>query len=80
MQIILTPQAEKEYNRLPPPEKKKLQRKLLILSENAYAGKKLEGKLKEYRSLRAVPYRIVYHIANETVKIDSIQHRQRAYK
>ncbi len=82
MQVIITPQAEKQYNRLPTAEKTKIKRKLLLLQESPREGKKLSGSLVETRSLKTWPYRIVYWIDEKHKKlfIITIAHRQGVYK
>lgn len=82
MLVILSRDAQKQYEHLPKVEKIKVHKKLLLLVENPTAGKKLTGELSGIRSLRAWPFRIIYEI-NETEKriaIHKIAHRQGAYK
>lgn len=82
MQVLLAKGAQKQYKKLPKPEQTKIRKKLEVLSQDPYAGKKLEGILKGRRSLRAWPYRIIYSI-NENIKrveVSEILHRQGAYK
>ena len=82
MQIIITPEAEKQYKKLPKLEQKKIKKKLLLLEENSERGKKLSGSLSEVRSLRAWPYRILYYINEKinSIYIVTIAHRQNVYK
>jgi len=81
MFIIVTPEAEKQYNRLPKIEQKKVKRKLTILEINPKAGKKLVGNFSELWSLRAWPYRIIYYLnkSQNTIYIVTIAHRQGVY-
>jgi mRNA-degrading endonuclease RelE of RelBE toxin-antitoxin system len=81
MQVIVTPKAEKHFLKLPKTERKKIQKKLLLMGKNPYVGKKLSGEFKEVRSLRVWPYRILYYINDSENKlfIISILHRQGAY-
>ena len=82
MNIIITPEAEKQYNQLTSPEQKKIKKKLQLLATNPYAGKKLSGKLSYLRSLKAWPYRIVYYTdeKKKIIFIITIAHRQGIYK
>jgi len=82
MLILITPEAEKQYNHLPKVEQKKVKKKLLILEKNPNSGKKLSGKLSELWSLRAWPYRIIYYInqSQNTLYVVMIAHRQGVYK
>lgn len=82
MLVILSKDAQKQYEHLPKPERIKVRKKLLLLEENPTAGKKLTGELSGIHSLRAWPYRIIYEI-NETekrVEVHKIAHRQGGYK
>jgi mRNA-degrading endonuclease RelE of RelBE toxin-antitoxin system len=82
MLIIITPEAEKQYDKLPKVEKIKIKKKLIILEENTKAGKKLSGNLSELRSLRAWPYRIIYYLnrSQNKIYVVTIAHRQGVYK
>ena len=81
MQVIVTPQAQKQYLHLPQPEQKKIKRKLAVLEQSPQAGKKLSGNLAQIRSLRAWPYRILYYIDSkrDTIFVVTIAHRQGVY-
>lgn len=81
MRIIITPEAEKQYIKLPKIEQKKIRKKLLILEQNKITGKKLVGAFSELYSLRAWPYRILYFInqSQNTIYIVTIAHRQGVY-
>jgi len=82
MLVILSKDAQKQYEHLPKGEQIKVRKKLLLLEQNPTAGNKLIGELGGIRSLRAWPYRIIYEV-NETekrVEILKIAHRQSAYK
>lgn len=77
--VFLTPQAQKDYKKLPPVEQKKIRKRLTLLEINSYAGKRLAGKLHEVYSLRAWPYRILYLIQGREVWVTHIAHRQGVY-
>ena len=82
MQVLLAKGAQKQYKKLPKPEQAKIRKKLEVLSQDPFAGKKLEGILKGRRSLRAWPYRIIYSINDKgkRIEVSEILHRQGAYK
>ncbi len=82
MQVVITPEAEKQYQRLSQKEQVKIIKKLSSLEKDPFAGKKLLGNLSELRSLRAWPYRVIYYLnlKNKKIYITSILHRQGAYK
>jgi len=54
---------------------------LAVLAENPHAGKKLKGEYKDFYSIRAWPYRVIYYIHKKEVLIIvvRISHRQGAY-
>ena len=82
MQVIVTPKAQKHYERLPKNEQAKIKKKLLVLETDPLSGKKLAGELKEQRSLKAWPYRIIYYmnVNEEKIYVTAIIHRQSVYK
>ncbi len=82
MNIELTKTAYQDLKKLPKPNTLKVARKLAVLSLNPFLGKKLNGKLAGFYSLKAWPYRIIYAInqVEKSIKIASIEHRQGAYK
>lgn len=82
MDLILAKDAQKQYRKIPKIEQIKIKKKLLSLLQEPYAGKKLDGELKERRSLRAWPYRIIYSINKEKsrIEVSDILHRQGVYK
>ncbi|HEV2339899.1 MAG TPA: type II toxin-antitoxin system RelE/ParE family toxin [Patescibacteria group bacterium] len=82
MDIVLSKDANKQYNHLPKPEQAKIHKKLIALRQDLYAGKKLTGDLAGIRSLRAWPYRILYEINEKAQRIEvhKIAHRQGVYR
>ena len=80
--IVFTKKSQKAYQKLPDTEKPKIARAIAALSQNPYLSKKLEGELKGEYSIRAWPYRIIYSVDSiqQVVSINSILHRQGAYK
>ncbi|MBU1326953.1 type II toxin-antitoxin system RelE/ParE family toxin [Patescibacteria group bacterium] len=73
--------AEKQYAKLPKSEQNKIDRKAELLQHKPLSGKKLEGVLREKRSLKGWPYRIIYIIdtKKKVLYILSILNRQGAY-
>ncbi len=84
MRVLLTSDAEKQFLKLPKPERRKIEKKLKLLAENPHTGKKLAGEYANQRSLRAWPYRIIYTVSpaskQEVITVLVILHRQGAYK
>lgn len=80
--LTLSKEAEKEFVKLPKPENKKVDKKLNLLKINPLIGKPLTGELKNFFSLKAWPYRIIYEFIKVEghIKIHKIQHRQGAYR
>lgn len=80
MSVTLSKQALADYKKIPQSDQNKIKRQLSVLQVEARAGKKLGGKLKNYYSLRAWPYRILYIIEGKEIWIVHIMHRQGVYK
>ena len=82
MDVVLSKNAQKEYEHLPKSDQVKIHKKLTALKTSPYSGKKLTGEMKGIYSLRAWPYRILYDInqPEKRVEIHKIVHRQGAYK
>lgn len=82
MEVVLSKDAQKHYKHLSNSEQKKIKKKLLLLKEDPWNGKKLTGEFQEKYSLKAWPYRIIYKINKQEkrVEVSTILHRQGAYK
>ena len=81
MEILLTPHAFKQLNKLPPPLKAILKSKILTLDLDPFPHgyKKLTGR-NGYR-LRYGDYRIIYKIStNKQITIEAVAHRKEIYK
>jgi len=72
----------KQLKKLPKTKQIEVLKKIEKLKNYPDAGKKLKGALKNFRSLKAWPYRIIYQYFenNKTIFINIIQHRQGVYK
>lgn len=82
MQLEFSSIASKQFKKLPPPEKTKVFKKIQLLKQDPFIGKKLKGEFSHLRSLKAWPYRIIYHYspAEQILFIENIEHRQQVYK
>jgi len=82
MVVSFSETAEKQYAKLPKPERKKIDRKIELLQLRPISGKKLKGDLQEQYSLKAWPYRILYAVdtKKKILYVLSILHRQGVYK
>lgn len=82
MRLSLTPNAHKQYLKVPPRERLKIKRKLHALEQDPFLGKLLTGELAHRYSLKAWPYHILYVVnkSRKEIWILSILHRQGAYQ
>ena len=80
MDVILSKNATKQFDRLPKKEQSKIRKKLIALKEDPYSGKRLSGDLIGLFSFRSWPYRIIYEIKKKRVEVSKIVHRQGAYR
>ncbi len=79
MKVRITPRAAKQLKKISHQDKKKLLKKIQWLSENPYSGKILKGELRQLRSLRVWPYRIIYQVG-KMLTIYGVAHRKSVYK
>ena len=63
--VVLSRQAEHFYKKLEGKDKTSIRECLISLEEEAYAGKRLHGDLKENCSLRVGKHRIIYTISEK---------------
>jgi mRNA-degrading endonuclease RelE of RelBE toxin-antitoxin system len=80
--LVLTKASEKDFEKLPNVERKKVYKKLKVIELNPLMGKPLAGELKSFYSISAWPYRIIYEFSKKDGKliIHKIEHRQGVYK
>lgn len=80
--LVLSKTSEKEFEKLPKVEKKKVLKKLKSIQLSPLLGKPLTGELKSLYSVRAWPYRIIYELIKDdkTIVVHKIQHRQGVYR
>ena len=81
-QVILKKVAIKNLKKIDDRYKARVNLALLELSKDPFIGKQLEGRLRDFYSLRVWPYRIVYQIIHNEliVFVVQIKHRQGVYK
>lgn len=82
MEIIYAPEVLKSLSKIPPPDLKKIKKKIEILKSDPLSGKNLKGEFAGLKSLRAWPLRIIYIFDNkkEIIKIVAIDYRGQVYK
>lgn len=80
--LIMKPKAEKQLRKLPRHDQEKVAAAIDRLAEDPFSGKKLEGDLDGYHSVRVWPYRIIYSIEKKivTVTVVAIGHRKDIYR
>lgn len=80
--VFLTRKAEKSLDKISEPWQGRIVIVLRKLAINSQLGKKLEGKYKNYYSIRVWPYRIIYSINKKELIIEviEIENRAGAYK
>jgi addiction module RelE/StbE family toxin len=82
MKVNYSKTSLKQLKKLTRTKQIEILKKIEKLKNNPDAGKKLKGPLKNFRSLKTWPYRIIYQYSknDKTIFINIIQHRQSAYK
>ncbi len=81
--IFLSKEADKAYEKLSSPEKKKIDKVIFRISQDPLrSAKKLRGEFSGLYAIRAWPYRITFTLDKKTRKvlIAYIAHRQSIYK
>jgi mRNA-degrading endonuclease RelE of RelBE toxin-antitoxin system len=80
--VVLSRQAERLFKKLERNDKTNVSGCLISLEEDAYAGKRLHGDLKENFSLRVGKPRIIYSVSekDKVVNIIAIGPRRSVYQ
>jgi len=82
MKVNYSKTSLKQLKKTPKIKQVEILKKIKKLKNYPDAGKKLKGPLKNFKSLKAWPYRIIYQYSenDNTIFINIIQHRQSAFK
>ncbi|MCG2791716.1 MAG: type II toxin-antitoxin system RelE/ParE family toxin [Actinomycetia bacterium] len=82
MKVNYSKTSLKQLKKLTRTKQIEILKKIEKLKNDPDAGKKLKGPLKNFRSLKTWPYRIIYQYSknDKTIFINIIQHRQSTYK
>lgn len=81
MLIIFSDEFKKEYKKIKDSNLRlKIIKQLKKLEEHPEFGKPLGNKLRNYRSVRVAPFRIVYRIEKDRIIINCFDHRRKVYK
>ena len=80
--VVIVRRAQKEAQKLPKRDQKRIAKVITSLQFDPFRGKRLRGKHEGRWSLRVWPYRIVYTIEKKivTVTIVRIGHRKDVYR
>lgn len=77
----LSRSAVKSLRELPEGQRKRAMEIIRRLDHNPALGKKLQGRLRGYRSARlGSSHRIIYRVSSEVIRVTAITHRNDAYR
>jgi len=80
MEIIFSDDFRKEFKKIKDKiTRLKIIKQLRKLSERPEAGKPLKYDLKNHRSVRVTPFRIIYRIEQDKIIINCFDHRKDVY-
>ncbi|MFC1648199.1 type II toxin-antitoxin system RelE/ParE family toxin [Nanoarchaeota archaeon] len=81
MEIIFSDEFKKDFKKIKNKDTRlKIIKKIKKLSKTPESGKPLKYKLKNHRSLRIAPFRIIYRIEDNKIIVNCFDHRKQAYK
>jgi mRNA interferase RelE/StbE len=80
LKIQISLRAQKQLRKIPKTNRDRIIKAAESLMHNPDVGKRLTGKLGQYRSLRVGDYRVIYETESDTIKIDAIGHRKHVYE
>ena len=81
MEIIFSNDFKKEFRRIKDKETRvKIIKQIKKLTKLPKSGKPLKYDLKNHRSLRIPPFRIIYRLEEDKVVINCFDHRKEVYK
>jgi mRNA-degrading endonuclease RelE of RelBE toxin-antitoxin system len=81
MEIVFSREFRDEYRRIrDDATRMRILKQIRKLEKNPKAGKPLRGVLKNYRTLRVPPHRIIYRMEEGRVIINCFGHRNRMYR
>lgn len=81
MQIIFSEEFRKDFKKIKDKKTRlRIIKTLKKLEQVPQSGKPLKYGLKNYRSIRIHPFRIIYRIEKDKIIINCFDHRKEAYK
>jgi len=80
MEIIFSEEFSKEFRKIKDkPTRLRIIKQVKKLIEMPNAGKPLQYELKNHRSIRIPPFRIIYRLEGENIIINCFDHRKEVY-
>jgi len=80
MEILFSDEFRRDFKKIKDKTTRlKIIKQLRKLSESPEAGKSLKYNLKNHRSVRVVPFRIIYRIEQDKIIINCFDHRKDVY-
>lgn len=80
MEIIFSDDFKKEFKKIKDSTLRiKIIKQIKRLQLQPTTGKPLQYELKNYRSLRVPPFRIIYRLKKDTIIINCFEHRKKVY-
>lgn len=81
MEIIFSHDFKREFKKVTDKETRlKIIKQIKKLANNPDSGKPLKYALKNHRSLRIPPFRIIYRLDKNTLVINCFDHRKDVYR
>lgn len=81
MEILFSEEFRKEFKKIKDKETRlRIIKQVKKLAETPEAGKPLKYGLKQHRSVRISPYRIIYRIESDKLIINCFDHRKDVYE
>jgi mRNA-degrading endonuclease RelE of RelBE toxin-antitoxin system len=78
--LTFSPGASKAIQALRPPLRERVERALQRIVADPATGKSLKGPLQGKRSYRVGDWRIIYLVQEDTVYVETLDHRGRVYR
>ena len=80
MEIIFSDEFRRDFKKIKDKTTRlKIIKQLRKLSENSEVGKPLKYDLRNHRSIRVTPFRIIYRIEQDKIIINCFDHREDVY-
>ena len=80
MEIIFSDEFRKDFKKIKDKTTRlKIIKQLKKLSNEPEVGKPLKNKMKNHRSLRIAPHRIIYRLEKDKIIINCFDHRKSVY-